>query len=384
MLLMLAATAVLAAQPAAEARSPYLDAVRQYGTGTERQAIAALLALRLDGPDRVIAELDDRVCASLGARDCTPGRMKAAPDDNGARIRATWRRLYPRALALHIEALAACDPVTHPSAITLHRGVVRRLIVRMGEIGRRPDGVPALASLAKTGRHLLIWTLQLVDDQPGLQSVLDGFDAGRSADAELRLAVADLEARRAMADAVEAAIERRDFVTYTQHETMLRQEESRVLARAARFYEGVLAIDGGSIEAQIRLARVLARLGKLDAAAARLRALPAPIGNPRQAYLSALFLADVEERLGRNPEAIAQYEAAARAWPGAQTPVLGMARLRALAGASSAARAALATLTADGPLRDAVRSDPWHGFDSGQSWRLPDAIAALQASFEPL
>jgi hypothetical protein len=61
-----------------------------------------------------------------------------------------------------------------------------------------------------------------------------------------------------------------------------------------------------------------------------------------------------------------------------------MARLRALAGAHAAARAALATLIANGPLPDAARSDPWHDYENGQAWRLPGAIAALQASFEPL
>jgi tetratricopeptide (TPR) repeat protein len=384
MLLMLAAIAMLAAQPAAEARSPYLDAVRQYGAGSERQAIAALLALRLDDPDRVTAELDDRVCASLGARDCTPGRIRSVPDDNRARILATWRRLYPRALALHVEALAACDPLTQRSAMALHRDVVRRLIARMAEIGRGPDAVPALGALATTGRHLLLWTLQLVDDQPGLESALDAFDAARSPDAELRLVLADLEVRRAMPDAVEAAVQRRALIAYTQREMTLQEEESRLLSRAARFYEGVLAVDGGSIEAQIRLARVLARLGQLDAAATRLRALARPIGSARQAYLAALFLADVEERRGRSAEAIAQYELAVRAWPGAQTPLLGMARLRALGRAHAASRALLATLVSNGPTAEPARSDPWHGYDNGQAWRLPDALRVLQASFEPL
>jgi hypothetical protein len=29
-----------------------------------------------------------------------------------------------------------------------------------------------------------------------------------------------------------------------------------------------------------------------------------------------------------------------------------------------------------------ARSDPWFGYDDGQAWRLPAAMARLQASFE--
>ena len=69
MLLVLAATvAVLAPQPPATVRSPYLDAVRRYGPGREADAVAALTAARVDDPDQVVEELEARVCASLGAR----------------------------------------------------------------------------------------------------------------------------------------------------------------------------------------------------------------------------------------------------------------------------------------------------------------------------
>ena len=70
----------------------------------------ALQALRLTDPDEVSRELDARVCASLGARTCVPQRLATLGDDVRTRIIATWRRDYPRALALHIEALAACNP----------------------------------------------------------------------------------------------------------------------------------------------------------------------------------------------------------------------------------------------------------------------------------
>ena len=58
MLATLGLVAVLAAQPAAAVRSPYLDAVRRYGPGSEREAVLALRALRLTDPDEVSRELD--------------------------------------------------------------------------------------------------------------------------------------------------------------------------------------------------------------------------------------------------------------------------------------------------------------------------------------
>ena len=385
MLAALGLVALLAAQPPVAVSSPYLDAVRRYGPGTEREAVLALQALRLTDPDEVSSELDARVCAALGARMCVPQRLSMLSDDVRGRIIASWRRDYPRALALHIEALAACDPQTEHAAIDVHRGVVLRLIARLDWMARQTFMPSTITTLPATGRRLLVWALQFLRDEPGLTSTLDAFGAGTSADVELRLARADLDVLRSLPDALEATLRRRD-AAYVPRDAMLAQEEARVLGQAARGYEAVLAADATVVEGAIRLARVQARQGRFEAAAARLRGLSGRIGtgqirDARQVYLTALFLADVEERLGRRAEAAAQYVAARRAWPAAQTPVLGLARLRALVGAHGESRAALATLgraAVDGP------SDPWHGFDNGQAWRLPEAIAALQASFEPL
>jgi len=102
----------------------------------------------------------------------------------------------------------------------------------------------------------------------------------------------------------------------------------------------------------------------------------------RQAYLAALFLADAYERQGRVVDAIAAYGVAQQNWPGAQSPSLGIARLRALSGDHQAARAALASVHLDRPPDAPERSDPWMGYIGAQAWRLPSGIAALQAIFE--
>src|SRR5262245_16283381 len=100
--------AALAGQPQA-AVSPYLGAVRRYGPGHEDEAIAALRTVGLRTPNEVFAELDDRVCKSARAASCDPRSLVAAGIKARELVDAEWRRLYPRALGLHVEALAAGD-----------------------------------------------------------------------------------------------------------------------------------------------------------------------------------------------------------------------------------------------------------------------------------
>ena len=73
---------------------------------------------------------------------------------------------------------------------------------------------------------------------------------------------------------------------------------------------------------------------------------------------------------------------ALQAWPGAQAPVVALARLQVLTGAADAGRATLAGVHAERDIRE--RSDPWLGYRGGQGWRLSGAIADLQRTFEPL
>ncbi len=264
----------------------------------------------------------------------------------------------------------------------LHRAILHRVIDRLDEIGRTPSAPAALAPLAAIGRRMLVWTLQLRADEIGLAETLAAFGAERSADVDLRLAYADLDVLRSLPAALEAAVRRRTIVSLAQREPMMEQEVARLLQRAARGYAGVLALDPSNVEARIRLARVEARLGRLEAAAGRLRGMARPIADARHTYLAALFLADAEERIGRRAEAIAAYEEARRVWPGAQTPVLGLARLLALQGAPADARKMLATLVGRSAADKAMRTDPWFAYEDGQAWRLPAAMASLQASFE--
>ena len=172
----LALVVVLAAQTPA-ARTPYLDAVAGYGPGTERQAVATLLALRLRDVDRVFEELD-RVCAAQGARTCMPRDLERVGPDVRDRVAGTWRQLYPRVMAVHAEALVAAGTRLDGAGVALHSGVLLRLAARCDDIARGADARATIAGLATTGRRLVLWALQYLRAERGLGDTLDILDSG--------------------------------------------------------------------------------------------------------------------------------------------------------------------------------------------------------------
>jgi tetratricopeptide (TPR) repeat protein len=383
MLVTLGIVAVLAAQPSVAIRSPYLDAVRLYGPGTEREAIIALQALRLRDADQVFEELDKKICAAVGARGCFPKALVDAGRESQKKVAATWRRLYPRALALHVEALAACDPTVEFAAIRLHLTVLLRLVVRIEELARDHRDIPReFAQVATQGRHLTLWVLQYLRDVNALAAAVETFEAAKMLDVDLRLARGALEELRTVPEAVAQSARSRQPSDTLARDNVFAREERRRLEIAARVYEALLVDHPAVLEAHLRLARLELRLGRAARAEAHLGRVAGLKPDARQAYLAALFLADVYERQGLAADAIAAYGVAQQNWPGAQTPGVGLARLRALSGAHQEARAALAGLHLERPADAPERSDPWMGYISAQSWRLPSGIAALQASFE--
>jgi tetratricopeptide (TPR) repeat protein len=382
MLVTLAVVALLAAQPAAEVRSPYLDAVRRYGPGTEGKALVALQALHLRDADQVFDELDERICASVGARGCRPKELVEAGRESQKKVAATWRRLYPRALALHVEALAACHPADL-AATRLHLTVLLRMLDRIDEVAREHRDVPpSFAEVATLGRHLVLWTMQYLRQVDGLDAAVQTFEARKIVDVDLRLARGALEELRATPDGVEHSLRGRALSDSIPRDVLLAREERRLLEVAATSYEALLSEHPAVLEGHLRLSQLLLRLGRADEAGVHLLRVAGLGPDARQAYLAALFLADVYERRGRTADALAAYETAQQRWPGAQTPGIGIARLRAMNGSHQEARAALAGVHLEQPADAPPRLDPWMGYIGAQSWRLPTGVLALQARFE--
>ena len=137
-------------------------------------------------------------------------------------------------------------------------------------------------------------------------------------------------------------------------------EVERRLDAAARVYRDGVAAHPGVPEMHLRLGRVLALLERLDEADCCLGMAMTLRPDARQAYLAALFLADLRERQRRPDQAAAAYTSALQAWPGAQAPVVALARLRVMSGAADAGRAMLAGVHVERDMRE--RSDPWLGY----------------------
>ena len=225
--------------------------------------------------------------------------------------------------------------------------------------------------------------LQYLREVNGLAAAVETFEAAKIADVDVRLARGALEELRAVPDAVaqSAALPRAlRHVRARQHArpggatagwrsprapTRRCSSTTRPSSRRTCGWRAWSSASVAPSEAEAHLVRVAGL--KPDA---------------RQAYLAALFLADVYERQGRIADAIAAYGVAQQNWPGAQTPGIGVARLRALSGHTQEARAALAGLHLERAADAPERSDPWMGYIGAQAWRLPSGIAALQASFE--
>ena len=390
----LALLVLLTAQMPA-ARTPYLDAVARYGPGTEREALGLLSVLRLPDADRVFEELD-RVCAAQGARTCMPRDVEQAGPDVRGRVAGTWRQLYPRVMALHADALVDAGTRRDPGGVGLHSAVLLRLAARCEDIAHRPHAPMRMAGLATTGRHLVLWGLQYLRDERNLHEALDILDRAKFRDVDVALARGALAELRTRPDAI-AAAERAASGAAERVQSMrnngppreaapaevkLYGEVERRLDAAARAYRDGTEAYPDAPEMHLRLGRVLAVLDRLDEADRELTTAMMLRPDPRQAYLTALFLADLRERQRRPDDAAAAYASALQAWPGAQAPVVALARLRVLGGEADAGRAMLAGVHVERDMRE--RSDPWLGYAGGQGWRLSGALADLERTFEPL
>ncbi len=393
----LAAALVIQAAPAP--RTPYIDAVLRYGAGTDGEAVQALAGLKLRSADRVFEALD-HACAAQGARTCLPSDLERAAPEVRARVAAVWRHLYPRAMALHAEALVAAGSMRDDAGDAVQVTVLLRLAARCEDIGRLPDAPPAMARLAATGPRLVLWALQYLRDEPALDRAIDLVAGGKTDDAEVWLARGALAELRVQPEAIAAAerkavaaLQRKgntpEGMTGERQATDPRNlrdierpdgETERRLDAAVRVYRQAVAAYPALPEPRLRLGRVLALLDRLDDAERQLGLALALQPDARQIYLAALFSADLRERQERPEEAQAAYASALLAWPGAQAPVVALARLRVLSGAADTARAALAAIHAERDLRE--RSDPWLGYVGGQGWRLAGALAELQRGFE--
>ena len=136
-------------------------------------------------------------------------------------------------------------------------------------------------------------------------------------------------------------------------------EVERRLDAVARVYREGTEAHPDVAEMHLRLGLVLALLDRHDQADRHLGMAMTLRPDPRQTYLAALFLADLRERQRRPEDRGGRLRRRAQAWPGAQAPVVALARLRVLHGAADAGRATLAGLHVERDMRASDRTPGW-------------------------
>jgi hypothetical protein len=145
----------------------------------------------------------------------------------------------------------------------------------------------------------------------------------------------------------------------------------------ALFRRSVLA--GGPIEAEVRLGRVLGKLGRHADAVTVLSAVIPRLKDVRLVYLANLFLGAEQGELGHTAEAKAALDRAAALFPTAQAPLVALNEASWHAGDRAGALAALARLQ-QLPGDSADRTDPWLGYFSDFAADADDQLAAVRAA----
>jgi tetratricopeptide (TPR) repeat protein len=134
----------------------------------------------------------------------------------------------------------------------------------------------------------------------------------------------------------------------------------------------------GPVEARVRYARVLGRLGRHGQAAALLQGVVPHLADRRLQYLAALFLGSEEGAIGHVAGARDAFERAAALYPTAQSPLLALGDLFRRAGHRAAALDALRRLEAL-PADPEAREDPWRDYFRSFAFDADDQLAAVRA-----
>ncbi len=134
------------------------------------------------------------------------------------------------------------------------------------------------------------------------------------------------------------------------------------LELAERHYRVALERDPATLEARLRLGRVLALAGKNADAEASLTTV-IDTGTVRAQYLAHLFRGAMAVGRGDMAAARAAYEAARTLAPGFQTPYLALSHLEETAGNSTRAQGLIAQMSAGGGA--GTLDDPWWAYRNG-------------------
>jgi hypothetical protein len=136
---------------------------------------------------------------------------------------------------------------------------------------------------------------------------------------------------------------------------------------------------GGPIEVEIRLGRVLGKLGRHADASTTLKAVIPRLTDSRLLYLAKLFLGVEESELNHAVEAKTAFDGAASLFPTAQAPLIALSEACWRAGDRAGALAALARLQ-ELPDDSGDRVDPWLGYFNAFAADAEAQLTAVRAA----
>ncbi len=143
--------------------------------------------------------------------------------------------------------------------------------------------------------------------------------------------------------------------------------------RAAGYFRRSLQARPETVEARLRLGRVLHDLGDLRAAERELESAARAASTPALKYLGLVCLAAVYEDLSKKGEAASMYAEAARLRPRGQVVFLGMAELYVANGQPDEGAKA-----ADRMFAVSAPDEPWWEYLQGESWHLEPRLERLR------
>jgi len=130
----------------------------------------------------------------------------------------------------------------------------------------------------------------------------------------------------------------------------------RTNAEAERLYRESLAIDSSLTEARVRLARLLDRRGRTEAAATELSTAIANQPQGAVAYYAHLFAGRASQSLGRMDDASKHYQSARLLFPDAQSALLATSQFALIRADIDGAMAQIDRLPSSAPD---LSADPW-------------------------
>lgn len=310
---------------AAQLRPDYVEILRQYARGERTEAVAAVGRWSEHDLQRQVAAIQERVVAAERCPAC-PNSLEGLP------LKAAVMLHADRDEADRPASTEAEQPRPCPGRQARIAGAYAGLLTRIPDT--RPFARRFFLAMTLRGQ----WDFCLEDARRWSREGLDLFPR----DPELLLAHgsaheegATLESGPALARMEGVPAARQDNgQSGARARTKWFQEARRAFAEAA-------AADPGLVLAQVRLGRVLWRLGEADQARDVLVQAQARTQDLLLRYLAHLFLGQVYEDAGRLADAVTEYRRALEIEPEAQSAAVALSHALRLSGDAAGARQVL-------------------------------------------